>query len=160
VSDINNLASLLTPWIADKLNPGISCHVYNSGAITLTNTVITALTFDSERWDTDSMHSAAVNTGRITFNTAGWCIVRGHVGYAFNPTGDRSTGIRLNNATTIQGFTVPASGVNPTLHSVMTLYQFAVGDYIELTTYQSSAGNLNVIVGANYTPEFWAHRLG
>jgi hypothetical protein len=52
-------------------SPDISCRVYNSGNQTISNATWTDLTFDSELYDTDTMHDTSSNTNRITFTTAG-----------------------------------------------------------------------------------------
>lgn len=44
----------------------VGAKVYNSGTQSISASSLTALTFDSEEWDTDGFHSTSVNTSRMT----------------------------------------------------------------------------------------------
>ena len=138
-----------------------ACRVYNNAAIPITQSVNTALTFNSERVDTDAMHSTVTNTGRITFNTAGEYIVGVNVEWAFNATSFRLLGIRLNGSTIIgQVLGPPESTGVGTQQSVVTKYKFAINDYIEVVVQQNTTGSLNITSIGNYVPEFWAEWVG
>lgn len=140
---------------------GVNCRVYNSGNISVvTGGSGTALTFDSERWDTDGMHSTSSNTGRITATRAGQYIITAHVRFAANGTGARSLLIRLNGTTFIANAFYPAvAGGDNTDVSVATLYQLAASDYVEVVAYQSSGGALNALASGNFSPEFAIARI-
>lgn len=147
------------PTAQDFYTP--SCRIFNSASQSPANITETALTFDSERFDTDNMHSTSVNTSRITINTAGLYSIAGMMSWAANGTGIRQIGIRLNGATYVALVLVASSGAGAaTLMNVGTLYRFAVNDYVELVGYQSSGGALAVAVNGNYSPEFTACRIG
>lgn len=137
----------------------IGARVFNSAAITLTTATITYLTFDSERFDTDAIHSTSSNTGRITCNTPGKYLIWANVSYAFNATGRRFLGLRLNG-TTLIGQIVHAPSTGSTELSISTVYDLAAADYIEVKTYQDSGGNLDIQAVGNYSPEFGMDRLG
>lgn len=133
-------------WIPAPMNVP-ACRVFNSAVQNIPNTTETVITFDSERYDTDSMHSIAVNTGRITFNTAGVYAVTGVWTFAPGTVGTRELFIRLNATgrysalqtqnTALQGYLVAA-----------TVDKFIVGDFIELRAFQNSGGGLNTIVAS------------
>lgn len=53
----------------------IGCRLKNSGTQSVLAGATTALTFDQEDYDTDTMHDTGSNTTRITFTTAGKYIV-------------------------------------------------------------------------------------
>ena len=157
--------AVLTEAQLDILSDDISflanpphCRVYNSAAFSHTSTGNNvAVTFDSERRDTDTMHSTATNTSRITFTTAGFYAVGGHVEFAANATGVRGIAIRLGGATYIAADNrLSTGGALGTQMSIATRYAFAAGDYVELMAYQSSGGNLNINAAGNFSPEFWA----
>lgn len=133
-----------------------SCRVRNSADISIPNNTLTVLTFNAERFDTDGMHSTSVNTGRITFATAGKYIIGGDIEWVGNVTNVRLIGIRLNGATIIAYADQINSDTAVLRQSVVTLYQFAAGDYVELLAYQNSGGALTVSALGNYSPEFWA----
>ena len=136
-----------------------SARVYNDAAISINNNTITALTFNSERWDTDSIHSTVTNTGRLTATKAGIYHIHGHVAFASNSSGSRQVSIRFGASTVLAVHKIPASaGVN--LLSISTVYYLAENDYVELLVYQDSGGSLNVIADAALSPEFGMTYLG
>jgi hypothetical protein len=139
-----------------------ACRVYNSANINVADSDATVkLTFDSERFDTDSMHSTSSNTGRIIFNTKGRYWVWGSVNWATANAGRRVLTIKLNGTTSIASDTFAPNTANPYDQQVAGIYDFAKGDYIELFTYQDSGTDPLVINNAgNYSPEFAAFRLG
>ena len=49
----------------------VGARVHNSANISVSDSTWTSMTFDSERYDTDSIHSTASNTSRLTCVTAG-----------------------------------------------------------------------------------------
>ena len=144
------------PW-AD-----IGARVYNSGNISIANASTVALTFDTERWDTDAIHSTIANTSRLTCKTAGKYIITGNIRWASHSTGTRLVGIRLGGATNLAQARDQASSAAAGNHGliVTTIYDLAVNNYVELTVYQSSGGNLNVEASLNISPEFSMQRIG
>lgn len=136
------------------------CRVYNSAAISITTSgADQALTFNSERFDADTMHSTSVNTGRITFTTAGTYDVGCAVGFAGHATGRRTVRLRVNGTTVIAVDERPAvsSGIPDNTAIVLsTMYAFSAGDYVEVVVQQTSGGALNVFSASAYSPEFWA----
>src|SRR4051794_16526480 len=61
----------------DDLNIGVlpSCAVYNDAAQSIPDGALTALTFNTEHFDTDSIHSTSSNTSRLTCQTAGIYVI-------------------------------------------------------------------------------------
>lgn len=132
-------------------------RAYNSANISCNNAASTLLTLDSERFDTDTMHSTSVNTGRITFTTAGTYMVTGRAAFASGAGAYRELKLSLGAATTLDLDTRGvAGGGNYTTLIVSTLYAFTAGQYVELYAYQDSGGALNVVNVGNYSPEFSA----
>ena len=137
-----------------------ACRVYHSAATLIGTGVHTPLAFNSERYDTDTMHDTAVSNTRITITTAGVYVVTFNAEFAANATGVRTVGIRINGASFLALNAAPADGaVNPVPVTVATEYKFAAGNYIEATAWQDSGGNLNVN-STNYSPEFSATWIG
>ena len=132
-------------------------RVYNSADISIANGGSgTLLTFNSERFDSDTMHSTAANTGRITFTTAGTYLVGCNVAFASAAGAYRDLYCYLNGATIVAFQTVaPVSG-QPTRLSLSTLYAFTAGQYIEFYAGQNSGAAINVTASGNYSPEAWA----
>ena len=138
-------------------------RVYNSANISAADAGDTALTFDSERYDTDGIHSTSSNTGRLTCQTAGKYMISftGYFAYAAGG-GSRGFAIRLNGTTGIA--IVRNSAVinvgDVTAFTLSTIYDLAVSDYVEVTAYQISGAALNVISSGNNTPEFMMQYVG
>lgn len=140
-----------------------TCRVFNSGNISVNNNAVTALTFDSERFDTDSMHSVATNTSRITINTAGVYLITGHVIWGADTDYTRRfIDFFVSNATIIarqeMDFTTPAINASGEAWSLASIYKFAVNDYVEFRAFQqnTSAGANNILATGNLSPEFAA----
>lgn len=144
--------------VADSVIP--SARVYNSANISIPNNAATALTFNSERWDTDGIHSTTTNTGRLTCVTAGIYSIFGHIRFAANATGIRSVFIRLNGTTIIGSQLNHQSSAAIAELSIVTHYVLAVGNYVELMVYQNSGGALSVDAVGNSSPEFGMTYLG
>jgi len=139
----------------------VGCRIYNSGALTISDASLTALTFDSERYDYDTMHSTSTNTNRITFTTAGIYSFGANVRWDGNATGYRLVSIRLGGSTFIAGSTIQAeSGANVQQQFVSGVYYFSATNYIEVMVFQNSTGSLDVTALGNISPEAWAQRIG
>lgn len=138
----------------------VSCRIYDSNATqSIDSSASTAVTFDSERWDTDGLHSTSSNTSRITFQRSGKYVVGGNVRWDNNATGLRSVAIRLNGSTFLAYTQDTVVADSEEYQQVSCLYDFSVDDYIELVVYQTSGGSLDLLSYANTAPEFWSIRI-
>lgn len=153
------------PWstgevlTAADLNAGIDnhprCDLYQTTNLTITNQVITAVTWNSERYDTHSLHSTSSNTSRVTV-PAGWAGV-----WLFTASVELSAGgafdiilyLRKNGANT--DIFARQTGANETFHSltVAGMINLAVGDYVEVAVWQNVGGNAT-LNGTNTTQRF------
>lgn len=134
----------------------ISARVFNSVNISIADVTLTFLTFDSESFDTDAIHSTVSNTGLLTATTAGKYLIGGCVYFEDNATGRRDLTIRRNGSNDIVRTTVLSSGAaDGTKLEVTTYFNLAAGDYVELGVFQASGGALNVSRVADFSPEFW-----
>lgn len=146
--------------IQDYLVDGSGARVYNNASISVANATLTALTFNNERYDTDTYHSTSSNTSRLTAPAPGLYRISGVVRFAANATGDRRVAIQLNGSTIIAYNIVNAvSGGGVTILTISTDYQLTTSDYVELMAYQASGGALNVDTSINYSPEFMIARF-
>lgn len=137
-----------------KESTAIGARVYRSTDQTLTTATLTPIAFDSERFDTDSIHDNSTNNSRLTCKTAGVYVISGTVRFATNATGNRRLLIRLNGTTYIAEHTQAAvSGLQTTI-TIATVYLLAANDYVELVALQSSGGDLAVSASGNLSPEF------
>ena len=163
MTDITEQLRMLEKRVAflEKLErPAIACRVYNNGNVTIGTGAQTAITFDSERWDTTGMHEAVTNPSRITFNLGGWYIIGGHAEFANHATGVRYLSIRMDGATYIgSARELSPNSLATTVLFVASLYYVSATNYAELMAYQTSGGDLTVLQNSQYSPEFWAARL-
>ena len=125
--------------------------VYQTATTTTTTSATSTILFDTEQYDTDTMHSTSSNTGRITATTTGLYHVTGQICMASNATGTRTILIIKNGTTTL---------ASDRLHSVVATnayldtacdVQLTAGDYVELAMIQTSGGNLATVAGLGNT---------
>lgn len=142
-------------WLA---NPP-KVHVYHSVAQSITNVTLTASAFNTERYDTDTIHDTATNNSRLTCKTAGTYSIGGNVSWEAAAAGTyRLCRIRLNGSTIIassvsapSAFAAVSTDLNVTVD-----YALAVNDYVELVVqHNAGAGGLQILASLNYSPEFW-----
>lgn len=141
-------------------SPSIGARVTHSVNQSISDATETSLAFDTERYDTDTIHDAVTNNSRLTAKTAGKYLIVGQAYMAASDAGIRYFVFRLNGVTYI-GITEwdTAQGSVTAMHS-STIYDMAVDDYVECRVYQSSGGALNVNAAGNYTPEFMMQKIG
>ena len=141
-----------------------ACRVYHSATQSLPDAVDTVLAFNSERFDTDSMHSTSSNTNRITFNTDGLYVVCASAAIATG--GDyvqtygyfrTSTGAIIGTLAVTQGSVIAGP-----FFSGSTIWKFSVGQYVEVLLRQDNTANAarNVLASASYQAEFAALWVG
>lgn len=121
-----------------------------------TGATLTPLVFNTERYDSDTMHDMVANTGRITCKTTGFYALGIHLQWAVNSTGTRQVVLRLNGTTVIAADRQNAIAVDDVQQSLVTHYKLAVNDYIEVLVRQTSGTGLDVVNVNAYSPEFFA----
>jgi hypothetical protein len=126
------------------------CSAYRSSNLSLSASTETILTLNAEHYDTDGMHSTSVSTGRLTAVTAGYYSCRSQVWFAAASTGIRTLRMYFNGV----GVTLEAEASNDApgavvaaCLSVAKTILLDVGDYIECSVYQTTAGSLNLLGG-------------
>jgi len=128
------------------------CRVYPNAAQTIASGSWTAIAFDNEIYDTDTMHDNSTNNTRITATTAGAYHIGCAVEWAAAAGGSRWVAIRANGSSILS--TVKHS---PSDVSMVTSVDYALtaGQYIEMVVKQDSGGDLDVS-----SQRFWAHKIG
>lgn len=161
-------AANLNTYLRDNMNAvgGLDkayVRVYNSAVQSVGTSSITAITFDSEREDTQNIHSTVTNTGRLTIPAAwdGMWLFGGQILWAGNATGVRAIWLRINGGTDLVGAVFPNSAAAQNDGGEVTTFnRFVAGDYVEVTVWQNSGGNLNTFASPGKSPEFWATWMG
>lgn len=137
-------------------------RVYNDAALDPDPAGWWACTFNSERYDTDAMHSTVSNTHLLTVPAGGAGI------YSIGACMEFATGIEANAASVVglrfllNGATVIAQDLRNHYRaettnlavSLVTEYALSAGQTLECHVYTSQ--DVNVSAAANYSPEFWA----
>ena len=119
------------------------CRVYNSATQTVSSTVVTELTWDSETFDTDAFHSTASATGRITIpaGEGGKYII-----YANLQPQVRSSGL-VNVITRVNGSDAAWSKWdNPNdgfFAGVWDILDLSAADYVQCFVYQDSGSTVD-----------------
>lgn len=127
-----------------------SCRVHNSSGNSVT-TGLSALTWDTEDFDTDSMHSTSSNTSRITFTHAGKYMITGSIFFASTVNGV-GVYILLNGTTYIAaGGGSSLSSTNPSSAAcATTIYSASANDYVELVA-TINTGTLSTLTGSSFS---------
>lgn len=104
-------------------------------AVTALTTSWVSIVFQTESFDTDSMHDNAVNPERITFTTGGKYLV---VGCMSTPN-NTSAGARIRvDGTTVIAQSKQGNSGNPEGVCVTQLFNFTAAQYVELQGYAST----------------------
>lgn len=124
-----------------------SVRVYTGAAQSIPTAAGTLISFNSERWDTEDLHSNTTNTSRITIKTPGLYLIQGRLDFASNSTGRRGI-ILLKNGTNAPGSEGAdwraMGGANVGDFGMTSVLQLVAGDYLEIQAFQDSGGALNV----------------
>ena len=141
--------------LAEDVKPDIGARVYNNANISIPNGSFTSLTFNTEVYDTDTIHDTGTNPSFLTCKTAGKYIVWGHITFASHATGRRLVQVRKDGTTDQQNImTNPDTGGNSIGMGYMTIMNLAVNAYVELQVYQTSGGALNILTLDTISPTF------
>ena len=157
--------------------------VYNSTGQTLAGSASginhTLMTWDTEIYDTDGMHSTSSNTGRLTAVTAGAYQVILHVNWSIDNSvsnisvgpGNRYSSVHLNDTTNADptsnptrqigtdiSHMLPSDGLGPQTSHINFQRFFTAGDYITAVVTTSSTQSVTTIVSGQPTRTFFAMR--
>lgn len=119
------------------------CAVYASAPLGFASAAVAVITFDTELYDSNSMHSTVSNTARITAPVAGTYLITGRCVWVANATGTRTLQARLNGTTIIDDDSHEGSAASSRALLVSRQYLLAASDYVELLGNQTSGGSLN-----------------
>lgn len=142
-----------------------ACRATRTSAVSIADATETTVSFNAERFDTDTMHDSVTNSSRITIKTAGIYAIGFHGMFAAAADYVGAYAIlRLNGTTEIARgpqVTTVSFSMNPQV-VVHTIDQFDVADYIEVRVFQNNSANVarNLEQTDERTPEFYAARIG
>jgi hypothetical protein len=130
-----------------------AARVFHSTTQSLADNTETALTFDSESYDTDTIHDGGgAHPERLIATTAGKYIIEGAAEIEASAVGIRQLRVRLNGTTIIgQESQLTASAGTVSRLAINVPYDLAANDYVELLALQNSTGALNASGGLGAT---------
>ena len=137
------------------------CRVYNDADESAAHSSDFHITFDSEAYDTDSMHMG--NDSRVTFKTAGIYLVVGSFRIDKGGSGERDVSLEKNGNTSqlMAIFFCMANTSFTTYGTVSLLSYFNAGDYIELDFYNGDPSNaIKILYLAPSSPCLMVQRVG
>jgi hypothetical protein len=140
----------------------VGAHVYHNASQSIPNITDTNLAFNSERFDTDAFHDNSTNNSRLTIPTGlgGYYVINCSV-RADSATGLFQLTLKKNGTTSIGIVTIPfVSGYTLFGQVNSPVVSLSAGDYIQAQVYQDTGGALNVLTGAEYSPEFSIYKVG
>lgn len=137
-----------TFWNGVPVTNPPTVRVTKSAGQNITNSTDTAITWDTEAWDTDTMHSTSSNTSRLTATTAGKYSFTFQTDWDRNVSNTRAAFIVKNNnaaSPVALGNIRLASGIQSNGGtdkeiSVSGTVALAAGEYIEAYVFQDSGG--------------------
>lgn len=140
--------------------PFVGCRLWRDEDLNIANTTWTYIPFNTVHIDTDGMANLGANPTRISIRTAGVYQVGCVIQWETDGGGYRRATIRLNRLSYVdRDNRTPPPGV-ATVNHCINLYEFEVGDYIEVRVYQNSGAVIAQDGIVQYTPVFWAVRVG
>jgi len=141
----------------------ISVRVRHSSNQGIAHATWSTLAFNTEIFDTDTMHDNSTNNSRLTCKTAGLYYIWGNAAFATNSTGERYLAIGLNGASYGTDIAQIANGNHDgetrlVLH-ITTVFNLSVDDYVELRLYHSANTTLNIEAVSPHSPIFGMVKL-
>lgn len=139
----------------------VGARVYLGANQSLTSGAVTAIQFNTENFDTNTLHDNATSNTRLTVPAThgGKWSISGAVAFGSNSTGERLIRVMLNGATILAEARASVSSTATKVPVVSTIFQLAAGDYVELHAYQDTGAGLDALSGLGQT-WFAAHKLG
>lgn len=143
----------------------VGAKAYNSSTQSLTaSTADQIVTFDSEEYDTDTIHSVASNTGRFTVPAGKGGTWMFHAGSLLqNGTQNYLVYFRLNGTTPIRGgVTVGAGSGGSYRFQVSCAASLSAGDYVELLVTTGTGSSQTIGHASTVNAQTWmtAHFAG
>jgi hypothetical protein len=139
--------------------PRFKGYASTGQSIASTSSSDTAVTLDTEDYDSDNGHSTTTNSSRYTVQVAGIYLVMATASFPTNATGNRKLGINVNG-TNVRGgvFQGPSMASNSWSACVCVEQAFVVGDYIEMVVWQTSGAPLSLNAGGGgFGPTLMCH---
>jgi hypothetical protein len=138
----------------------VGCSLYKNANQTVNNATNTAITFQSESYDTDGFHDTSTNTSRITIpaGKGGKYLLTGSIGMSTGAN-EREISVWKNGTKFNIMSQLYAENLGGFYNGFSYVISLVATDYIELYMNQGSGGSLTVFNGQD-TTSFQASYLG
>lgn len=123
------------------------------------NATKTTLVFNTESWDTDSIHDNVTNNSRLTCKTAGIYAITCSVQMEADVDGDRIMYILVNGIDICMENSPPEQELYTHIMHIDTIWELDVDDYVQIAVYQN-AGQVIDIYADTFSPFFTMQRIG
>lgn len=139
-------------WAAPAAPTFVGCAAFASANQVISNSTVTTLTFNSEKFDTNAFHDNVTNTGRFTIpaNYGGYYECSLLLAFEANATGFRRVEIWKNGSKLYQ---TDGNGMNngsTDTKPISAIVNLVATDYIEYRVVQNSGGNLTAYTTDQY----------
>ena len=132
-------------WVAPTAGGFVGCRLYNTTTQSISHGTATALTWDSEAFDTDAFHSTSVNTSRITIpsgKNGKYKITIQALWDIGTSTVFKSIRLKKNGTTNYLVSYLPASSGSEIYQNASITLDLVATDYIEFFCNHESAGSV------------------
>lgn len=145
-SDLNTYVS----GILDSLMNPPSAKAYSVASQSIPTGTNTLVTFDSESWDNNSMHSTSTNTSRITVPVAGVYLCSWYVRFAASATlAYRIVQVMKNGVVQDESSLGHSATTTIAEGSGCQQLKCAANDYIEIRAFQNTGSALSLDAATN-----------
>ena len=160
VTNDSNVTGTNVDDALNTLNTPQRVSVFNSAAQSIPDSTPTILAFNSERFDTDTMHDNATNNSRSTFTTAGTYAFGLNIKWELESGGDyRIARVLLNGTDEIlYDANRDISGGEDDANAVSGIRTFSAADFIEVEVEHDEGAALDVRAAGDLI-QFWAQRI-
>ena len=126
-------------------------RVKKTASQTISNNTTTTITWNDEDFDTNTYHDNTTNNSRFTIPSgkAGYYQIIGNICTGGSNPGARVIEIYKNTTRIDRVDREPVTNQNNIITN--TIFEFAVGDYIEAKIYQDSGGNISVVTDSRFS---------
>jgi len=118
----------------------------NGTSQSIANGTFTAVLFNAEDYDTDSIHDISTNTDRFTVPTGkgGKWAISASVLFTGSATGERRIAIYKNGSSANTDNRLSGQGTAGQTMAVDSVFNLVATDYLSVYVYQDSGGSLNI----------------
>lgn len=141
-------ATQLFDWIKSQMKH--ACRVFRDTSVqTISDQTETAIIFNAENFDTDTMHDNSTNPERITVPKTGLYLLQGQVRFDEDNSGLRKVYFKKNATTALH--VTQEQTTDRIDYYISTMEELSANDYVSIYVWHSKGGDLDVNIGRHIT---------